>query len=218
MTAPSASVARGRHRCARPVTGARVELGPMSFTHKRRIAQTLSVGSVLLTGALLLSGCSNDDSESSKTDPQAAAASASPTSAFDQALAFSQCMRKNGVAGFPDPQQQANGGIALSPGGNVDPNSEGFKSAMESCRDKMPQGQLGGGGSGGGEPLDSGKVAAWAKCMRKNGLPNLPDPTINGGSMSIDFSSSGIDPGGADWSKARLACQSKWPGGALTGS
>lgn len=191
----------------------------MFLTHKRRIAKTLSVGSVLLTGTLLLSGCSGDDDpDSSKTDQQAAVATASPTSPFDQALAFSQCMRTNGVAGFPDPQQQANGGIALSPGGDVDPNSAEFQAAMESCRDKMPQGQLGGGGSGGGEPLDSGKVADWAKCMRKNGLPNLPDPTINGGSMSIDFSSSGIDPGGADWNKARLACQSKWPGGALTGS
>ncbi len=189
----------------------------MFLSHKRTVARTLSAGSVLLAGALLLSGCSGDSSASSKDDTKAAGSSPTANSPFEQALAFSQCMRSHGVSGFPDPQQQGNGGIALSPGGDVDPNSQAFQSAMAACRDKMPQGQLGG-GPGGGKPLDSAKVAAWAKCMRQHGLPNLPDPTINGGSMSIDFSSSGIDPGGDAWGKARVACQSQWPGGALTGS
>ncbi|MEU4684426.1 hypothetical protein [Streptomyces xinghaiensis] len=186
----------------------------MFTTTKPTVAKTLLAASVLLTGALL-SGCSDDSSAASAGDTDSEA-SASPGSPFEQALAFSQCMRDNGVAGFPDPQQQEGGGIALSPGdGNVDPNSESFKSAQEACRDKMPQGQLGGGG-GNGEPLDSAKVAAWAKCMRENGLPKFPDPEINGNNLGIDFAGSGINPADDEFQQARAACQDKWPGGGVT--
>ncbi|MER5252489.1 MULTISPECIES: hypothetical protein [unclassified Streptomyces] len=186
----------------------------MSTTHKRT-AQTLIAASALVAG-VFLSGCSDDSSDASSDD--AKKPDASPTSPFDQALAFSECMRENGVTGFPDPQKDAGGGIALTPGGDVDPNSPEFQSATEACRDKMPQGGQLGGGGGGGEPLDSAKVAAWAKCMRENGLPKLPDPEINGGNMSLDFGASGIDPGSDEFQKARIACQDKWPGGGLTGS
>ncbi|NJQ03735.1 hypothetical protein [Streptomyces zingiberis] len=189
----------------------------MVTTSKPHVLKTLAVASALLAGALL-SGCS-DDSSAAPSENAGGGASASPGSPFDQALAFSQCMRDNGVPGFPDPQQQEGGGIALSPGdGNVDPNSPEFSTAQEACRDKMPQGQLGGGGAGagGGEPLDSAKVAAWAQCMRDNGLPKFPDPEINGNSLGIDFAGSGINPGDDTFQQARAACQDKWPGGGVT--
>lgn len=184
----------------------------MPTTHKRT-ASTVLAASALLTAALL-TGCS--DGGSSSTEAKApGGAEASPTSPQDQALAFSKCMRDNGVAAFPDPEP--GGGLALSPDSGIDPNSAEFQQALQSCRDKMPQGEVGGGGAGGGA-LDSTKVAAWAKCMRENGLPDLPDPEINGGNMSIDFGGSGINPGGEEFQKARMACQDKWPGGGLTGS
>lgn len=186
----------------------------MFTTHRTNIARALVVTSALL-GGLLLGGCS-DDSSSKSDNAQPAGASAEPTQPtdpFEQALAFSQCMRDNGVPNFPDPEQQGGGGLTLSPG-DIDPNSSAFASAQEACRDKLPQGQLG--GSGDAAAPDSAKVAAWAKCIRENGLPKFPDPEINGNSMSIDFGGAGIDPGSEDWQKARLACQDKWPGGALT--
>ncbi|WP_225987020.1 hypothetical protein [Streptomyces spectabilis] len=188
-------------------------------TLHRRVGRTALAASALLAGALL-AGCSDDGGSSSNEAKGSAAPDPSPTSPFDRALAFSTCMRENGVAKFPDPQQGGSGGLQLTPGQGVDPNSPEFQKAMDACRDKMPQGELGGGGGGGGggKPLDSRKVAAWAKCMRENGLPNLPDPEINGGSMSIDFASSGINPGGDAFQKARVACQDKWPGGGLTGT
>lgn len=86
-----------------------------------------------------------------------------------------------------------------------------FKDAEQACRDKSPQGQ--GGGPGG--TLDSAKVAAWAKCLRENGLPKFPDPEINGSSMNIDIAGSGIKPGGPEFTKAMKTCQSKYPGGAM---
>jgi hypothetical protein len=58
-----------------------------------------------------------------------------------QALKFASCMRKNGVANFPDPQN----GRFLA-GGDIDPNSSQFKSAMAACRKLLPGGVTAGGG------------------------------------------------------------------------
>ena len=60
----------------------------------------------------------------------------------DAALAFSKCMRENGVPKFPDPQ--VDGGkvtMALGPDSGIDPNSAAFKQAQAKCGDLM-----GGGG------------------------------------------------------------------------
>ncbi|MFJ8795285.1 hypothetical protein [Streptomyces sp. NPDC102462] len=183
----------------------------MFTTHKRTASTVLAV-SALLTGALL-TGCS--EGSSSNEAKSSGGVEASPTSPEDQGLAFSRCMRENGVPAFPDPEA---GGLQLSPDSGIDPNSAEFQGALQACRDKMPQGQLGGGGAGAGQPLDSAKVAAWAKCMRENGLPKLPDPEINGGNMALDFAGSGINPGSQEFQNARMACQDKWPGGGLTGT
>jgi hypothetical protein len=58
-----------------------------------------------------------------------------------QALAFSACMRKHGVPGFPDPDFsgghvtfQASG----SPNGGFDPTSPKFFAARQACRSKLP--------------------------------------------------------------------------------
>ncbi|MFF0445137.1 hypothetical protein ACFYT4_01750 [Streptomyces sp. NPDC004609] len=178
---------------------------------KRATAQALLAASVLLAGALL-SGCSGSDDPdvASPGDSATGSDSASPTGAFEQGLAYSKCMRDNGVPKFPDPQQDG-GGVRLTPGQGVDMNSPAYKSAQESCRDKAPQGQ----GGGRGAPLDSAKVSAWAKCLRENGLTKFPDPEINGSNMNIDIEGSGITPGGPEFTKAMSACQSKYPGGGM---
>ncbi|MEV5976571.1 hypothetical protein [Streptomyces sp. NPDC052114] len=175
--------------------------------HKRVIAPALLAATALVSGAAL-TGCSGDSSAASKDKE------ASPTSAFDRALAYSKCMRANGAPDFPDPQEDS-GGVKLVPGEQgTDPNSEGFKKAQEACKDKAPQG-LGGGGGGGGQTIDSAKVAAWAKCLRKNGVPKFPDPEINGSTMNIDLMGAGVDPQSSAFTKAMQTCQSKYPGGGV---
>jgi hypothetical protein len=51
-------------------------------------------------------------------------------------LKFSQCMRKNGVPRFPDPQ----GGALPSFGKDVNPDSPQFKNAQKACQDLAPGG------------------------------------------------------------------------------
>ncbi|MFF3641311.1 hypothetical protein [Streptomyces sp. NPDC002564] len=175
---------------------------------KRAIAPALVAASALVSG-ILLTGCSGDSKAASSDD--GGDPSASPTSPFDQGLAYSKCMRENGAGDYPDPQQDT-GGVRLTPGKGVDVDSESYKKAEEACRDKAPQGL---GGGGGGAALDSKKVADWAKCLRTNGLPKFPDPEIEGSNMKIDINGTGITPGNADFTKAMGTCQSKYPGGGM---
>jgi hypothetical protein len=57
-----------------------------------------------------------------------------------QMLDFSKCMRSHGLAGFPDPQVSADGGISLSIGkrSGLDPNSSRFQAAQRACQKLMP--------------------------------------------------------------------------------
>jgi hypothetical protein len=66
--------------------------------------------------------------------------------ARQQALAFSACMRKNGVPKFPDPQFGAGGkvGIRIGPGSGIDPQSPQFKHAQQACQKDLPFGKGGG--------------------------------------------------------------------------
>lgn len=54
---------------------------------------------------------------------------------LDQLRAFSQCMRDNGID-LPDPDP--NGG-KLSGLGQIDRDSPAFRSALDACRDKLPE-------------------------------------------------------------------------------
>jgi hypothetical protein len=54
-------------------------------------------------------------------------------------------------------------------------------------------------------------LTKYAGCMRKNGVPDFPDPNAQG---EISFSSaSGIDPGSAQFQKAQQTCQKLLPNG-----
>ncbi|MEU1055267.1 hypothetical protein [Streptomyces sp. NPDC005876] len=179
----------------------------MFTTRKRASAHTLLAVSALFAGALL-TGCSSDDDSA---DNVSSDSSASPKSGFDQAVAHAQCMRENGVPGYPDPKQDANGRVNIQPGEGVDPNSQEFKDASEKCRDLQPQGN----GPAGGAEIDPEKVAEWAKCIRENGVPKFPDPQLSGNELRIDAEAAGISPQDDSFSKAQQACQDKFPGGML---
>jgi hypothetical protein len=172
------------------------------------IGRVLPPVSLLLAGTLI-SGCSGD-SKAASGGGASPESSGSANGSFDQALEFAECMRAEGVPEFPDPQQ-ADGGVRMDAGG-VDTDSPEFQGAMEACRHKAPQAQ---GQGQGGEPLDPKKVAAWAECIRENGVPNFPDPEVNGGQMALDFAGAGLSMGDPAFQKARSACQDKWPGGSM---
>jgi hypothetical protein len=123
-------------------------------------------------------------------------------------------MREHGVSNFPDPEQDSGGGMKVVIPQSVDQTSTTFKSAQSACQNLLYQGDSG--DAAGTRAFDATKVAAWAKCIRKNGLPNFPDPKVNGNAIIIDANAAGVtgrdDP---KFSKAAEACYSIRPGGML---
>ncbi|HWB21669.1 MAG TPA: hypothetical protein VG652_02140 [Gaiellaceae bacterium] len=57
-----------------------------------------------------------------------------------QALAFSACMRKNGVPSFPDPQFGSGGRISIKigRGQGIDPSLPQFQAAQKACQKDIP--------------------------------------------------------------------------------
>lgn len=145
----------------------------------------------------------------------------------DAQLAFSQCMRDNGVTGFPDPQFQANGGATLSLGkdGDVDPESQVFKDADAKCRPALEKVM---GENHKIDPKqqkeDQEKLLAYAQCMRDHGV-DMDDPQFDGDKVTMKSGPNGGDKGASDADKqtydaAQQACRDKnpMPGGGPGGN
>ena len=85
---------------------------------------------------------------------------------FEEALAYSQCMRDNGIADFPDPQQQGEGGISMRLPEGIDPENEEFKAAEEACEDLRPGPEEG----ATTDPEVYEALLEYSACMRENGI------------------------------------------------
>jgi hypothetical protein len=113
-------------------------------------------------------------------------------------LAFSICMRSHGVPKFPDPS--STGGIQISIGSGIDPQSPAFQAARQHCRRLLP--------GGGPHPLtavDKAKLVANARCMREHGVPNFPDPIFPpGGGVEMQFQ--GLNPNSPAFQHASKVC------------
>jgi hypothetical protein len=77
--------------------------------------------------------------------PKVSESSADQKQHYEQALAFSKCIREHGVPNFPDPQQAGTGGTVVrvgepGSGGGFDPESPTFKTAMQACQSLIPAG------------------------------------------------------------------------------
>ena len=186
---------RGNAARSAAVTGGGVPIGAMRF-----VSHFLFGAAVALALAACGSSTNSNDSVSGK---RAAG------------LAFAQCMRSHGVANFPDPGSNANGGLQIQDSqragsgqtlsvNGVRVNSPAFQSAMQACRSKLPNG---------GHPtaIQSAKAhqtaLAFSRCMRAHGITNFPDPQFHGAGVTMQLSqSSGINPQSPAFQAAQNAC------------
>ncbi|MCO5995839.1 hypothetical protein [Actinoallomurus rhizosphaericola] len=127
----------------------------------------MTKASVLLAAAALAltaAGCGG--SGASKSSSSGSNANAT----LEKAVKYAQCMRENGVTGFPDPDK--NGRFMIAAGG-PDRNSPQFKKAQQACKSQEPPGLQ-------ENPAEIAKdQKEWlkfAQCMRKNGIQDFPDP------------------------------------------
>ncbi|MFD1047781.1 hypothetical protein ACFQ1S_20705 [Kibdelosporangium lantanae] len=115
-------------------------------------------------------------------------------------VAYSKCMRTEGVRDFPDPNAQ--GKIDLGSGKKFDPNSDVFKAADTKCKKLLPDG-----GNAAPPPAAVGPAQInYAKCMRENGVPKFPDPNAEGG-IDLNGETLGVDPTGPVFKAADDKCK-----------
>lgn len=150
---------------------------------------TLALASIVAL-ALLAAGCGGGGG--SPGVPNAASGTTTTTAASSTQnglLAFSQCMRSNGVSNFPDPQRYAGGNVKLTihAYGNQTPR---FQAALNACIQLLPAGPRQ------TEQQTRKQIAdalSFARCMRSHGVSAFPDPTAQGDLSVQMVEAAGID-------------------------
>lgn len=145
---------------------------------------------VLLGALILVTACSS--SPGNKT---------APATGQEQALKYAQCMRANGVPGFPDPDPS---GRLRGPSHEQQDNPK-FRAAQQACRDLAPGGEH----EKLGNPAFVEQMREFSQCMRANGVPGFPDPDAEGRLRGSGHEQQG-DP---RYRAAFEACRARLPGG-----
>jgi hypothetical protein len=137
----------------------------------------------------LISGCG-----SSAPDETGAGSSGNHTAANAQkAVKFAECMRSNGVSGFPDPDASGKLTIdAVANGSSLDTSAPAFKQAISACKRLEPAGFTGSKRSS----QQQQAALKFAQCIRANGVPDFPDPIPNGPLVDTNRIPSSNSPGG----------------------
>jgi len=190
---------------------------------RRRRRNRLRQGGLLvvaLVGAgLLAAACGGGSSPpgvaslgtSSTTTTVPAAQSTNNASDYNDALAYSGCMRSHGVQNFPDPDTSGNflnkhGDIN---GQQVDINSPQYAAAQKDCQHLLANGgQL--------TPAEQQQALSQAlkyvQCIRTHGVPTMPDPIATPGGVANHLPP-GLSFQSPQFLAAQQACRSLQPGG-----
>jgi hypothetical protein len=142
--------------------------------------------------ALLAAGCGGGGSAAGVATVASTTTAVTTTSTTQNGLvAFSACMRSNGVTNFPDPQRFTGGNLKLTI--HASAGTPHFQAAMNACNHLLPNG-----GNGTRETAQQLRTRladelSFAKCMRSHGVARFPDPTAQG-ELSVEMvQAQGID-------------------------
>ncbi|WP_405087190.1 hypothetical protein [Microbispora sp. NBC_01389] len=199
------------------------------------LAAALAIAVAAMAVYLVTSSGGDDDRAAAAASP--VASPAETNSRHAQAVAFVRCLRENGVPNFPDPRPDGGIGLDPSLIDVNGPAYKKAEQACESQAPKgdrqgapaggrpQPGGQAGAqpgaqpgqpqpGESPGGQPQAAPQgnrplpdVSKYVACMRKNGLPDFPEPNADG-------MFTGIDLGSAEFRAAQQTCQKLLPADA----
>ena len=158
-------------------------------------AAARAAAAIIATAAIAqLAACSGSPSSAGSGGSTSVGGSASSPSA----VAYSQCMRSNGVPNFPDPP--SSGGVPKGNAQQFGVSSSQYRAAQTACRHLFPV-------TGGSVQLCEATgdcpqavvqqaltvMRKYARCMRARGVPNFPDPTTDSqGRPFFDVSNAGI--------------------------
>ena len=139
--------------------------------------------------SLLAAGCGGGGSPRVANVALSTTAAATTTATQNGLLAFSECMRSNGIPNFPDPQRFVGGNVKLTIH-QLAPS----QAALNACTHLLPTN--GGGGSQDTAQQERTQLAdglSFARCMRSHGVSRFPDPTAQGQLTVEMVEAQGID-------------------------
>ena len=131
-----------------------------------------------------------------------ASASNSPAAA---AFKYASCMRKHGVAGYPDPQVTTNpdGSVAMAVAGPANASAApAFRSAQKACSGIL----LAQSSSNGPSGPSRQEFLAFAHCLHTHGISDFPDPNTQGQITGQMIDASGVDLKAPSFMTAADAC------------
>lgn len=162
-----------------------------------RCRRSLLLPSVVAVAAfsLLAAGCGGGGGSPgvASVASSTTAVTTAPQNAQGGLVAFSRCMRSNGMPSFPDPQRYAGGNVKLTIH-QLQSSSPRFQAALSACDHLLPT--RGGGDSQETAQQQRTRLAderSFAICMRSHGVSRFPDPTAQG-QLSVEMvRAQGID-------------------------
>ena len=125
-----------------------------------------------------------------------------------QPLAFSHCMRSNGVSNFPDPNSS---GVWPKSQVELAAGNTRFQAATQACGHLLPNGGPGVSPSPAVVQQIQIDMAKFARCMRSHGVPNWPDPTLDRGRAIFDPEAVGVDTNSPQISTKMHECERVFP-------
>jgi len=139
---------------------------------------------------------------------------ASPTtstrSAIQRLIAYSVCMRGNGVPNFPDPNSKGN--LIITPNDNINPTSPQYERAQNACKKLSPEGAS----RNGMPPAQHAQALAgltrYVECMREHAIPMANPFSGPNGGVGIILPRS-VDPNSEQYKRADAACKHFLPKG-----
>jgi hypothetical protein len=163
----------------------------------------LFAASAALGAAAALAACG------SSSPTRSTAATGSGANAASSALAFSKCMRANGVPNFPD--LGSNGTLLLGNGNGqtvsvngVSVDAPAYRAARTRCQRYMLT------HTAASASQQAQQIAAglkFARCMRSHGVPSFPDPKVissSGGNQQVELP--GVNTQSPAFQAAAKAC------------
>jgi hypothetical protein len=149
----------------------------------RFVAARVGRAAVAVVAVLCATACSSSPSRAGPGSPSAARSSRSPS-----AVAYSACMRSNGIPGFPDPD--SDGQLPKANAQQLGVSSSRLQAARSACQQLLPDtsGSLATSlriceEEGNCPPAVVQQVMTqlrkFSQCMRSHGVPRWPDPVLD---------------------------------------
>jgi hypothetical protein len=150
---------------------------------------------VVVALVAIIAGCGGTRSGGGKAAASGRLTGAASGTATGRArvVKFAECMRRNGVSTFPDPD--AAGALtidAVANGASVDTSSAAFKNALGACKKLEPSGFTGHQRT----PQEQKAALEFAQCVRDNGVRDFPDPSVSQPLVDTNRIPSAATPGG----------------------